>query len=182
MIRVAHLTYTVQTISFLLNTCLTFGSLGFGYVIGRGCLYDPPLVITLYTKSPMCVPDRHRLAHVVIACGWKNRCVLCESTEGRRVGGTLGNSCLLSSELCPRCLFPLLQIFLINHPTSGWFLRPPTNHFYEIITKYVAKQKKKKREVKIKGDILRVGREAAHPIPSFLYSTQVQSLSLNSYF
>lgn len=58
--------------------------------------------------------------------------------------GTLGNSCLLSSELCPRCLFPLLQIFLINHPISGWFLRPPTNHFYEIITKYVAKQKKER--------------------------------------
>lgn len=36
-----------HTVRFMLNTCLPSGSLEFGYVLGRGCLFDQPSIKNL---------------------------------------------------------------------------------------------------------------------------------------
>lgn len=53
----------VQT--FMLNVCLAFGSLKFGYILGRMCLHTQPPVKTLGSQFLVGSPETKYCTHVV---------------------------------------------------------------------------------------------------------------------
>lgn len=56
--KVVHCAQTVQTMWFVLNTCLPFGSMDIWCMVGTEYLYDQPPVKTLGTESPMSFTGR----------------------------------------------------------------------------------------------------------------------------
>lgn len=81
LLRTAHCAYTIHANSaFMLNTCLSSESLGFGYMLGRGCLHDQLSVKTLGTEPLMSFPGRKHFTRYVTFAAGGMKGLLCDCT------------------------------------------------------------------------------------------------------